>query len=348
MTEVVPYTASSSSNGKRDWVELIPHAIELASKVADTQFVPPGLRGKPDATLAAIMYGHEIGLGPMQSLARIAMIDGHPSVAAETQRALVLREGHELWVEEATTQRVTLAGRRRGSEQTTRVTFDMDDARRAGLASKPSWKAYPRPMLLARATSELVRILFPDVVGGLGTSDELDEQAVVPELEQGEQKVTRRRRRAPAAVAAESSPKDESEHPDVEHVPPLPDELSDEQRAAEQTSELSPADELAQLAAQHEAGQLENERLVQKALDDVGAVELIHEKQRTKLHALFGERGVTAREARLAYCTTVAGRTIESSNELTRDEADKVIDALEQWVPDDPDSRPFPTDDIPY
>ena len=48
-----------------------------------------------------------------------------------------------------------------------------------------------------------------------------------------------------------------------------------------------------------------------------------------KLMACFGERNIKEKAARLAYIVAVVDRDIESSKELTRAEAAKVIDALE-------------------
>jgi hypothetical protein len=60
----------------------------------------------------------------------------------------------------------------------------MDDAKRANLAGKGNWKSYPRQMLAARATSEIARLLFadllhglsytPEEVGGIGPYDAID------------------------------------------------------------------------------------------------------------------------------------------------------------------------------
>jgi len=54
--------------------------------------------------------------------------------------------------------------------------------------------------------------------------------------------------------------------------------------------------------------------------------------QQGKMHALFTDLSVTDREERLNYVMGVISRPIESSSELTKDEAGKVIDSLERWL----------------
>jgi hypothetical protein len=58
----------------------------------------------------------------------------------------------------------------------------MDDAKKAGIAGNPSYAKYPRQMLLARASAELVRQMCPEVLGGITVFAE-------------EAEATRRRRR---------------------------------------------------------------------------------------------------------------------------------------------------------
>lgn len=224
---------------RRDWIALLPSAAELAKAIANTEFVPSTLRGNPAAISAAILYGDEVGIGPMQALSKIAVIDGRPTLAAEAQRALILAAGHDLWVEEATITRVTVAGKRRDSDQTTRVTWTMDDAKRANIAGKLNWRTYPRQMLLARATAELARAVFADAIGGLAASEEIDDErdptaALAERTDTQPQQAapsTRRRRRqlAPAAGAPAAEPPRERERP------PLPGEEQ------EQPAEPTPA-----------------------------------------------------------------------------------------------------------
>jgi hypothetical protein len=57
--------------------------------------------------------------------------------------------------------------------------------------------------------------------------------------------------------------------------------------------------------------------------------EPITDAQVTKLHASFGDLGITDRDQKLAYATKVLDHPIDSSRDLTKAEAMRVIDALE-------------------
>jgi hypothetical protein len=147
-------------------------AMRLASRIHSTPFVPKGLRGDPASVLACILTGEELGLGPMQSLRMVHVIEGKPSASAELMRALVNRAGHRVDVVEAKQDTVTLSGQRKDTGARASVTWTLADAKRAGIDKNPAWGKYPRSMLLARATSELCRMLFADVIGGLYTPEE--------------------------------------------------------------------------------------------------------------------------------------------------------------------------------
>jgi hypothetical protein len=309
----------------RRWVALLPSSAELAKAVAHTEFVPAGLRGNPAAITACILYGDEIGLGPMQALAHIAVIDGRPSLAAEAMRGLALGAGHDVWVEEATNTRATVAGRRRDSDQSSRVTWTMDDAKRAGLSGKRNWRTYPRQMLIARASAELCRAIFADAIGGLVATEELDDEAATGTAEGGdvvEQGGTRRRRRALAPVSSPPTPGHADPEPAAAR-PPLP---------GEEASEPGPSDSTAGVGLGEQA----------PAPSDADSPKLMTDPQRQKMMALFRELGFTEREGRLAFTRFVIGHAIESSTELTRDEARAVIDALETRAANEP---PPPADE---
>jgi hypothetical protein len=305
-------------------VELMTPAVELAKAISDTDFVPRALRGRPAAVAAAILYGDEIGLGPMVALQMVAMIEGKPYVAAQAQRALVLAAGHELWLDDATNSRATWAGRRTGSDQVTRITWTMEDARRAHLDRKPNWQAYPRPMLSARASAELIRAGFADVIGGLSAIEELDDfdpalvglSAVPNTAGPGGPAPAGRRSRAPrrpavqpvAADAVEASATIASPRPPLR--PPAPIDRGDG-------------------------------RPVHVALDES---EPMTSGQRKRMMGLFRAREIRDRADRLILTAELIGRPIKSAKELTSAEADRIIDHLEQMG--EPEATP-PVGDPP-
>jgi hypothetical protein len=297
LVRVVDPPARENLSPARGWVELLQPAAEYAKTIANTDFVPRSMRGNVAAISATILYGDEVGLGPMVSLAKIRVIDGTPTLYAEAQRALVLAAGHELWPEEKTATRVTYAGRRRGSDQIARVTWTLDDARRAGLAGREAWRKYPRQMLTARASAELCRDLFADVIGGLAAVEEIDDAAFIAgEVEQGAGRApARRSRRAKAAAADRGGNAQDATR--ALALPPLP---------GEPEAATSPSPPVA-----------ESEPLPST------------DSQRRRLHAAFTRHGIADRGDRLRRASDVIGRMLTSSRELTAAEVDLVLDDLD-------------------
>lgn len=227
--EVLPYAGPPVV----DTIDLAPKAFELAQRIARTDFVPTALRGKPEAVLAAILTGHEVGIGAMQALSKIHVIEGRPAMASELMRALVLRAGHELVIEESNTTRCTVIGVRAGSSRETRMSFSMDDAKRAGLDGRQNWRKYPAAMLLARATAALCRAIFPDVLAGISyTVEELQDGDVIDaEALDGDAdaapapKKATKTRKATKSITASAQPAEPAPEPKAaQEAPPLPGE----------------------------------------------------------------------------------------------------------------------------
>jgi len=293
----------------REWVTLLPAAAELAKAVQQTDFVPKALRGNVPAITACILYGDEVGVPPMRALAHIAIVDGRPAMSAELMTALILQAGHELWTEEASNARVTIAGRRRDSDKVDAVTWTMDDAKRAGLANKTNWTKYPRAMLGHRATAELARKKFADAIGGLPMIEELDDEAtVLADSSSAPTARGNRRRRRPALAPV-------GDEPDGTHAAGHPEPSADTTEGSE-----PPHSE--------EGAGVEKE----PAPPSVGENEAL----RKRLMATYRERGFQNREQRLAFARFAIGRPVETSNDLTADEASRIIDALETGYPVQP------------
>src|SRR5262252_5002716 len=208
---VVEYQPPIATRDSSGWLDRLHAAGEIAERICDTDFVPSGLRGNPGAIVAAILYGHEVGLQPMQSLAKIAVIKGRPSMTSEAMRSLILAAGHELWLEESGPTRAIMCGRRSGTERVVKTMWTIDDAKRAGIAGGENWRRYPREMLVARASAMLARQLFADVIGGLLSAEEVEDEpdngsgfartaAALPADAESDPPVTHRRSRAAAST----------------------------------------------------------------------------------------------------------------------------------------------------
>ena len=130
----------------------------------------------PAECAVILMTGAELGLSPMQSLRGIYVVEGRPTLAADTMVAVIRRSGVcALWrTVESTAERCTIEAKRTDDDRTQSKTWTMADATRAGLAQKSIWKQYPAQMLRHRCASDLARELFSDVVLGLYDPEELD------------------------------------------------------------------------------------------------------------------------------------------------------------------------------
>lgn len=145
--------------------------------IAGTEIVPRHLRGKPEAILATILKGRALGLDDIHSLTAINFIEGKATLAAETMVTLVRRAGHSITWEDKPGEFCKVTGTRKNGDSGS-VTWTMQMAKDAGLATKDNWKRYPDTMLYWRAVSQLCRRLFADVLMGVSyTPDEAEEAA---------------------------------------------------------------------------------------------------------------------------------------------------------------------------
>lgn len=138
---------------------------------------------RPEEAAFLLMTGRELGLSPMQSLRGIYVVSGKPVLSADLMVAAVRRSGLcESWrVVESTAARCEIETLRKGETVPARRVWTMDDAKRAGLAGKGTWAAYPAAMLRHRCAADLARQEYPDVLLGLYDPDEMDASPAVVE-----------------------------------------------------------------------------------------------------------------------------------------------------------------------
>lgn len=273
-----------------EWAQSAQAAYQVAESLVRTSFVPEGFRGKPHEATAAILSGLEVGLSPMASLRSFDVIQGTAAPRAITLRAIVQSKGHDVDLIESTATRCVMEGTRKGTNRPQRVAWTLDRAKQLGLTGKPNWKNQPQAMLLARATSEVCRLIAADAILGIAyTAEELADgspgEPAAPETRETPSATTRRMSRA-ARPAPEASTPEPAEH--IEDSVKMP---ADEAPAADEPK--------------------------------------ITQKQQRHLFALFKAKAI-GEDEQLAGIAHIIGRPIESRTAMTEEEWLKVIDRLEQ------------------
>lgn len=311
------------------WASGLAAAHQIGTALCGTSFAPKHFQGKPEEAAAAIMFGDEIGLTPTQALRSIYVISGTPALYARAMVALVLSRGHEIWTAEDTPSRVTVCGRRRGSPVIEEVTWTTDRARKAGYTSNKRYEQDPQAMLFARASGDVARRVAPDVLAGVAYTVEEMELSETP---------TKTIRRQPEtagdrvmARAKKMALEPELDEPQPNRPPP---HLSEPERAAL----IEAHKEAADVEAAFEQGQ-KGETAKPDAKDPRLPPETASRPQMRMMHAEFNRQGISDRTERLAYCSGVIEREITSTDQLTKDDATRIIDALTitETAPGDPD-----------
>jgi hypothetical protein len=318
MTEVVTYEPSqvASTNGLDPtggrlvaWARGLEAAHRIGAALCSTAFAPAHFKNKPDDAAAAILYGDEIGFSPTQALRSIFIISGTPGMYARQMVALVLFRGHSVWTVEKTDSKVTVAGQRRGSTHVIEETWTLARATKAGYASNKKYQTDPSSMLYARAAADVCRQIAPDALAGLAVS--------VEELEIAVPEPTTTTRRAavdaPKTTAKRAAPK----------VAPEP-EFDTPQTGGSAGPAVAGTEDTQDRPSAAEPS--ENPDGITKA-------------QLTKLHVLLNEGGMPDRISRLAYVSDTLDRPVESSKDLSKAEAHRVIERLQ-----DEAEHPFPTE----
>jgi hypothetical protein len=304
----------------QQWLDLFMKTAEVAEVLARTSFVPAGMQGKPAEVAASMMKGYELGMDPLDALANMFVVKGKVGFYAEFMRRRIIKAGHELYITEATDSRAVVKGRRRDGDREAewqQASFTAEQAKKAGI----DLGGYPADKLVARATSRLCRRAFPDVLSGAEIVEDImdgivvdvvEDQAAPPPVPAGPPVLQRRRAaRKPAATRGQPPLAEPAPVADIVVGDSL-DDFPDMTLSTMQEPEPVPV----------VAGEPADETPV-----PISAAQL------KKLSIQLREAGFEEREARHDFVASAIGRPVGSAKELTRDEASKVIDLLENDQP---------------
>lgn len=150
-------------------------AERMAILLAKSNLLPTNYQKNPANVFVAIEYAKALNIAPMHAINSINVIKGKPTLSAGLMSALVRKHGCKLRVkvDGSGQQAVAHAKLIRPDDDYEFVcTWDMERAKRAGVAGGVNWQKYPEAMLKARAISEVCREGADDFLQGFSYTPE--------------------------------------------------------------------------------------------------------------------------------------------------------------------------------
>lgn len=162
-----------------------------------TAVAKSGLFGvkSPDQAMALMLVAQAEGLHPALAARDYHVIQGRPALKSDAMLARFQQAGGKVRWEKYTND-VVSGEFSHPAGGTVMIEWTIAMAKSAGLAGKDIWRQYPRQMLRARVISEGIRTVFPGVLVGSYTPEEIQDM---------EEPAARRPKR-PITVEAETLP----------------------------------------------------------------------------------------------------------------------------------------------
>ncbi len=170
-----------------DLIDVMEDLLKVGRFFVESGMMPPGVNTASKAALI-IWKGHELGIKPLQAVTGINVIQGRPSIAPQLMLNKIIqsKEAEFFKFVESTNERCTIHAKRKNGLEIIE-TFSMEDAGRImskednkviPLSQKSNYRNQPKIMLRWRCVSAVGRIIFPDVIEGCHTPDELEDEQV--------------------------------------------------------------------------------------------------------------------------------------------------------------------------
>ena len=164
----------------------------------------------PEQAAALMLLAQAEGRHPAIAARDYHIIEGRPTLKADTMLARFQEAGGRVdWQTLSNTEASATFSHPSGGSIS--MSWTIQDAVLAGLANRANWKRYPRAMLRARLISEAIRTVFPAVLCGAYTPEEVEDIAADPpeERHMGPAEVVRdegaEARPSPSPVQAEAN-----------------------------------------------------------------------------------------------------------------------------------------------
>lgn len=161
--------------GQQEWL-----MIEKICMYGVKSSLLPSTVNTIEKAIIIALKAREIGVPTMLGFSHINVVNGKPAISSELMLSLIFRNCPGAVIEylETSNDVCKINARRPGQTRFSTFTYSIDDAKKANLDNKDTWKKFPAAMLRARCISAMARALFPDAIMGCSyTPDELDPDA---------------------------------------------------------------------------------------------------------------------------------------------------------------------------
>lgn len=168
----LPVVHQTKSMGILPTADVWNQMKEQATILVKSGFLPESIR-TPEQAIAIALKGWEMGVPMMQAFSHISIVKGKPCISAELMLAQMYRNipGAKYEPLENDEHHAVVRFKRPG-ENWAKFEFNTEDAKRADLLGKGTWKSYPKVMFLWRAITMMARSKFPDAIMGCSYTPE--------------------------------------------------------------------------------------------------------------------------------------------------------------------------------
>jgi hypothetical protein len=154
--------------------------LDFGAMLVKSRMLPQSV-STPEAAVTIMVKGMELGLPPMAALNGITVIQGKPTVSPQLMLSLINRSGQLEDLQIVTSKDGATVTMKRKGRSPFSVTFGPNEALAMGLNTKDNYKKQAPVMYQWRAVAACARVVFPDVIDGMYTPEEMGAEVQVDE-----------------------------------------------------------------------------------------------------------------------------------------------------------------------
>lgn len=150
----------------------------VANFLSKSKFIPASFRGDLNTAVMLVITCKQYGL-PITALSEVMEVNGKVGFWGRTKLGIILKSPvcEYIMPIEQTDKVCIIEAKRKGYPKAVQEKYTIEQAEKAGLIQRSdAWKKHPADMLYWRAISRVISKVFPDVIQGFSTVEEMEEE----------------------------------------------------------------------------------------------------------------------------------------------------------------------------